>query len=127
VAGWVRDYPDASGDGTRILPFSGDKDSFSQLVKHYSGDMPARAVLDELIAMGTVVREPSGNLRLTTRLYVPRGIDATKLTILGQDVADLISAIDHNLNCKPEQVFVQRTVISNNVSSEAAETLRADA
>jgi Family of unknown function (DUF6502) len=127
VAGWVRDYPDTSGEGTRILPFAGEKNSFTQLVKRYSGDMPARAVLDELIAMGTVVREADGNLRLTARLYVPRGMDVTKLTVLGQDVSDLIAAIDHNLNCKPELVFVQRTVISNNVSSEAAEILRADA
>lgn len=127
VAGWVRDYPDASGEGVRTLPFTGEKNSFSQLVKNYSGDMPARAVLDELIAMGTVVKEPDSTLRLTTRLYVPRGTDSTKLSVLGQDVSDLIAAIDHNLTCEPEQAYFQRSMFSNNVSAEAVEILRQDA
>jgi hypothetical protein len=111
VASWMRDYPDPSGDGTRLLPFAGDKDSFTQLVKKYSGDMPTRAVLDELIATGAVLKEADGRLRLATKGYVPRGMDAAKLDILGLDVSDLISAIDHN----------------HNISIEAAETLRQDA
>jgi hypothetical protein len=127
VSRWARNYPDASGEGALTLPFTGDQDSFSQLVKEYSGDMPARAVLDELLATGTVVREANGSLRLTTKLYIPRGTDSSKLPILGQDVSDLIATIDHNLTCKPEQLNFQRSMFSNNISNEAAEILRQDA
>jgi hypothetical protein len=52
IAGWVRDrrFSDESGQPTD-LPFEGGNVSFLQLVKLYSGDAPARAVLDELLMM----------------------------------------------------------------------------
>jgi Family of unknown function (DUF6502) len=127
VASWMRDYPDPSGEGARNLPFLGDKDSFTQLVKKYSGDMPARAVLDELLVSGAVIKEPDNMLRLAVHGYVPHGVDATQLAILGQDVSDLIATIDHNHTSQPDQSYFQRTMFSNNISVEAAEILRLDA
>ena len=50
VAGWLRDgaFCDAAGEPLEI-PFDGAERSFATLVRRYSGDMPPRAVLDELV------------------------------------------------------------------------------
>ncbi len=125
VAAWARDFPDANG-GMKPLSFAGKENSFTQLVKNYSGDMPARAVLDELIATGNVERDAEGNIILVKKGYVPRVSDSVKLTVLGQDVSDLVAAIDHNLHSAPEQTYLQQSMFSNNVSNEAAELLRKD-
>jgi len=54
ISGWVRDAAFNDFDGNpALLPFEGDK-SFASLVKAYSGDMPARAILDELLRVKAV-------------------------------------------------------------------------
>ena len=75
----------------------GKRLSFSALVKRYSGDIPVRAMLDELVRVGAVKRLRDGRIGLVTRGYIPqKGMDQ-RLAILGQDTADLIATIDHNL------------------------------
>ena len=43
----LKEFADKRGQPAN-LPFEGEKGSFSELVRRYSGDVPARAVLDEL-------------------------------------------------------------------------------
>jgi len=126
IGGWVRD-PDFHDKGAKpaALPFEGDSEpSFSELARRYSGDVPARAVLDELTRVGSVEMSATGRVRLKTRAYVPTGGETDKLSILGSDVAELISTIDHNLECEPEDAYFQRKVSYDNLPSEAAPELR---
>jgi Family of unknown function (DUF6502) len=110
IAGWVRDSAFQTGTGTPAdLPFDGGNKSFSELVRLYSGDVPPRAVLDEL---------------LRTRVYIPRVSDREKLQILGTDVADLIATIDNNLQPDRHRPRFQRKVMYDNLPSEAAEKFR---
>jgi hypothetical protein len=99
VSGWTRDerYLDADRK-PRPLPLEGAAGSFSELVRRYSGDAPVRAVLDELMRVGAVETLASGDVRLLGPVYVPEGQLEDKFGILGTDVADLVSTIDHNLN-----------------------------
>ena len=85
--------------------------SFAALVRRYSGDMPARAVLDELVRVGAVERLEDARLQLVTRGYVPQHSAADKLGILGRDVADLIETIDHNLQHGASDPRFQRKVM----------------
>lgn len=94
--------------------------SFTELVKRYSGDMPARAMLDELLRAGAVKQLKDGRICLLSRGYVPQKGSAEKLTILGSDAADLIATIDHNLYEKPAKPRIQRKVMYDNVPVEAA-------
>ena len=71
--------------------------SFETLVKRHSGDMPTRAVLDELVRVGAVHRREDGRVDLLVRAYVPQKGADEKMAILGADVADLVSTIDHNM------------------------------
>ena len=98
VSGWVRDEAFRDEDGQpRTLPAESEDFSFAELVRRYSGDMPPRAVLDELLRVGTVERTGEGHVRLIEHAYIPRKSNSDKLAILGSDVRDLIDTIYHNL------------------------------
>ena len=53
ISGWLRDkdFTDRKGQPA-VLPLDSGKSSFTELVKRYSGDIPARAVLDEMERVG---------------------------------------------------------------------------
>jgi hypothetical protein len=128
LTGWVRDkrFADAMG-GPAALPFAGSKPNFSELVSLHSGDMPPRAVLDELLRVGAVQEEADGCFRLVARAYVPSLGEREKIEILGADVAELLSTIDHNLVSPPDEAFYQRKVSYDNVVGEALPSIREEA
>lgn len=121
VSGWVHDaaFQDVNGEPA-LLPLDGVL-SFSELVRRHSGDMPPRAVLDELLRVGVVgVDAESGRLALRQRAYVPAGDSEEMLQIFGEDVSDLIATIDHNLVSgeSGSQPLFQRTLTYNNIPPE---------
>lgn len=122
VYGWVHDkaYSDPDGEAA-VLPFEGGSPSFSSLVKSYSGDVPPRAILDELIQVGIAERLDSGMIKLLERAYIPSKGEAEKLALLGRDVAGLISTMDKNIHGVNGAPFFQRKVFYDNVSMEASE------
>lgn len=125
ITGWVRD-PEFRDDRGRPmpLPWEGEARAFATLVKRYSGDIPARAVLDELLRVGSVERLPDGRIRLLARGYVPQLSEADKLGILGTDVAALISTIDHNVTHGAKAPLFQRKVMYDNLPAETVEVFR---
>jgi len=121
ITGWVRDHDFGDGKGhPDPLRMEGRRHSFSELVKRYSGDMPVRAMLDELLRVGAVKQLKDGRICLLSRGYIPQKGPAEKLQVLGSDTADLIATIDHNLYQKPSKPRFQRKVMYDNVSVEAA-------
>jgi hypothetical protein len=119
MSAWVRDpeFHDASGQPAP-LSVEGDRASFSALVRRYSGDMPVRAILDELLRVRAVEPLEDGRVRLLARSYVPATGEVEKLGILGTDVADLIATIDWNLRCSPSEAYFQRKVQYDNLPAE---------
>jgi len=131
ISAWVRepDYHDRSGRPA-LLPIESDdaeRPGFADLVQRFGGDVPTRAVLDELERVEAVSRTRDGRLRLTARAYVPRTGEEEKLAILGSDVADLVESIDHNLTHPPAEAFFQRKVAYDNLVSESLPAIRRDA
>lgn len=126
VYGWVHDpfYADTAGQSA-VLPFDGNGPTFSGLVRAHSGDMPARAILDELLRVGVVERLADGRLRLLSRAYIPKSGETEKLRILGTDVAGLVATIDRNIHLKELEPFFQRKVFYDNLPHEAIPKLRA--
>jgi hypothetical protein len=125
IAAWRRErrFLDAEGKPAP-LPMAGADVSFSELVKRFSGDMPVRATLDEMVRVGAVERLEDGRLSLLTRTYIPESSDADKLHILGTDAAHLISTIDHNLKSDPSSPFFQRKVAYDNLPDEVLPLFR---
>jgi len=111
ISGWIRDkdFRDKKGD-PESLPFDGVKYSFTELVKRYSGDMSAKVLAEELLRVDAVEYTQHGDLRLTSRGFVPAGGEADKLNILGSDVRDLVETIDHNLISVDKEKRFQRKV-----------------
>jgi len=127
IAGWRRDpaFLDRRGKPI-VLAFDQGSPSFVDLVRTYGGgDVPPRAVLDELVRVGAVRRDKRGNIRLDAAAYVPTATSAERLVIFGTDVADLIAVLDHNLAREPEAGFFQRKVAYDNLPAEALDDIHA--
>jgi hypothetical protein len=129
VAGWVRDPEFSDADGNpKVLTLQENttpgRASFASLVRRFSGDIPFRAVLDELLRVGVVEKLDENRIRLKTRAYVPESGDIDKLNILGTDVSDLVSTIGHNLQHGATDPFFQRKVMYDNVPVEALQEFR---
>lgn len=125
LSAWVRekDFQDEKGDPAS-LNFLGEN-SFSELVRRYSGDMPARAVADELIRIGVLREEDDKRLTLLSRGYVPGGASEEILGYLGAHAADLLNAFDHNMTHPREEARFQRQVIYDDVPVRYVEDFRA--
>lgn len=65
TAGWQTDknFLDRNGKPL-VLPFLAPRTGFSNLVRKYSGDIPARAMLSEMTRLGLVARSNSGMISL---------------------------------------------------------------
>lgn len=117
IAGWTRDTRFSAANGEpAALPFDGTEPSFSTLVRTFSGDIPAKAVLDELLRVGAVEYTAEG-IRLLSRSYVPQRGTEDKLHILGTDVAHLAATIEHNIEHGDNPRF-QRKVAYDNLPEE---------
>ena len=125
ISGWRREksYLDRHGR-PKPIPISGGKGSFEKLVKRYSGDMPTRAVLDELSRIGAIEVDPKKRVRLVSDAFIPTVQEATKLKILGTDVELLISTIAYNIDPDTPQPFFQRKVYYDNLPQEVLADLR---
>jgi hypothetical protein len=111
INGWTHDrrFQDDIGN-PRVLDFDNNEASFSNLVRFHSGDIPPRAVLDELVRIGLVELLSDGRIRLISRVYVPREGIVEKISILGVETADLLNTIDHNIHAENADPFFQRKV-----------------
>ncbi len=125
LTAWLRDadFLDPQGD-LRPLDVEGER-GFAALVKRHSGDMPTRAVLDELLRVGAVERLADGRVALLARGYVPRQGAGEMVDMLGADVADLIETIDHNLHQADQAPRFQRKVMYRGVPVHALPAFRA--
>ena len=121
VSGWVHDEAFQDGRGQPATLAADGPFSFAELVRRYSGDMTPRAVLDELLRVGMVTQGGTdGKIRLVRKAYVPAGDSEEMLQIFGEDVADLIRTIDHNLvdTGNGGQPLFQRTLVYDNIPPE---------
>jgi hypothetical protein len=125
IAGWRRDNDFLNPRGKpSVLPVSGPGNTFQELVRRYSGDIPHRAILDELAAEGTVITTDDDRVRLVERAYVPKADESMKLHILGVDTAYLIDAIGHNLQSGDTAPKFQRKVLYDNLPDDALPEFR---
>lgn len=124
ITAWQREkeFQDPNGRPA-FLPMTGQKASFSELVRQFSGDIPPRAIKDELKRVGAIEELSDGRLRLLSPAYIPRTSAQDKIQILGTDVNYLISTIDHNLN-EEEEPFFQRKVAYDNLPREVLPQFR---
>jgi hypothetical protein len=123
IAAWRREKKFLDEAGKPIpLPMEGCRTSFSELISRFSGNVPPRAILDELMHVGAVERLEDGRVSLRARAYVPRSDDVGRLHLLGTDVRHLLSTIDHNLNPGSFGPLFQRKVAYDNLPDDVLPT-----
>jgi hypothetical protein len=125
LAAWARDadFLDAQGR-PRPLELQDGAASFAELVRRYSGDMPVRAVLDELLRVGAVRRTDDGRVERVERAFVPRRSALDKIDLLGHDVADLVATIDHNIQHGDADPHFQRRVMYREMPAQLVPAFR---
>lgn len=105
------DFLDKKGQPKR-LPFDGPGIVFKDLVARVGGDIPPKAMLNELMRAGAVVNE-GDKLRVASRSYIPEPNDPESVLVAGGSIHDLAATIHHNLGCSdPELRFFERRVYS---------------
>jgi len=124
ISGWLHDrrFLDAQGKPA-VLAVEGGRNSFALLVKEYSGDIPTKAMLAMLEEAGSV-KVVQDKVRLVRRAYVPGSDAVEKIRILGNDVYELVSTIDHNLTAGADDLWFQRKVAYDNIDPAASEKLK---
>ncbi|MEQ1518471.1 MAG: DUF6502 family protein, partial [Usitatibacteraceae bacterium] len=126
VTAWMHEYPKADSPSRAApLPLEGER-SFAALVKRYSGDMPVRAVLDELMRVGVVRKLENGDIELiSSGTVVPDAENRQALlTLFGEDGADFMGAISNNVMVAPAHRLFQRKAWSDNIPVEALSVMR---
>lgn len=124
IGTWVREAEYHAANGQPATLEIDGEGGFAELVRESGVDVPVRAVLDELLRVEAVERTRTGRLRLRHRAYIPETGDADKIEILGTDVADLISSIDHNMTSPREDAFFQRKVAYDALVDDCLPELR---
>jgi hypothetical protein len=119
ISGWLNDsrFLDTKSQPVS-LPIEEGENSFTNLVKSYSGDIPPSAMLDVLEASNTIARD-GDFVSLTQHAYIPENDPVEKIDILGTDVAELIQTINHNLSSPSDQLLFQRKVSNARVKAGA--------
>jgi hypothetical protein len=111
-------HPDFSENGEgRALPIQGEQ-SFTELVKRFSGDMTPVSTLSLLEQSGNVLRV-GDELFLIKKHYLPVQTPTQQLALFGTDVNELMQTIIHNLSSKHQERWFQRKVSNAQVSVDA--------
>ncbi len=128
ITGWLQDTDFHDQDGNpRQLSYGDANDSFNRLVKQHGGDVPPRAMLDELLRVGTVT-ETNGTVRLEHAGYVPHHSEDALLDIFATSAYDLLTTLENNLSGEPmsgsHRRRLQMSVAYDNVTSLGHERFR---
>lgn len=103
LVGWHTD-PDFTGPYGIPLELSFDETrwpNFTELVRRYSGDMPARAMLDELLRTKAVESIDNDLLKVVSRSYIPQQDQEVEgLRRIGNAIHNFIDTVDYNLQKK---------------------------
>ena len=99
LEGWHTDTRFTGPYGVPVeLPFDGNNGiNFCTLVRGYSGDMAPRAMLDELLRVHAVERQPGGSFRVLTRAYIPETLHPDALERLGRVVQNFVTTYEYNM------------------------------
>jgi hypothetical protein len=99
LEGWHTDTRFTGPYGVPVeLPFDGNNGiNFCSLVRGYSGDMAPRAMLDELLRVRAVERQPGGSFRVLTRAYIPETLHPDALERLGRVVQNFVTTYEYNM------------------------------
>ena len=100
VAGWFTS-PFADARGTpRVLQIKGSAESFVRLVREHGGDVPYRAILDELVESGMAEKINGRAVRLKFRGKIYPRASAESLQKAGDGLDSLLAQVERHLHAE---------------------------
>jgi hypothetical protein len=125
LSGWHQDPVFVGPYGIPLeLPFEGEV-SFSSLVREYSGDMPARAMLEELVRVNAVEQVEGNSYRVLTRNYIAAPLQPVHAQYIGDVIHDLAATIEHNFNpARVGPLRFERWVATENLNPNSIRSFR---
>ncbi len=110
ISGWMHNKEFLDTSGTPIpLRLDNVAPSFTNLIKMYSGDIPAKAMLD-LLMNANCVEISNDMVCLIRPAYLPGSGSSEVARILGTDTAELLETISHNMIANDSNKRFQRKV-----------------
>ncbi len=107
------------------IPYTASRGpSFVKLAAQVTVDLPARAILDELVRSGAAEVRADGWVVLKSDAYVPRHGRREKLGMLAEDPADLVETMLGNIFDEVGEPLLQRRISYDNVGAKGAARLR---
>ena len=121
IRGWYEDSDFVGSDAQpQLIAVEEGDSSFKELARRYSGGLPFKAVLKELVASGNVALESDDKVRVLKPFYSPPGSNPEALLRAGTVINELASTLFHNLyvapNKKKESPRFERRASSNDVN-----------
>jgi hypothetical protein len=107
----------------KALSIKGKDSEFSELVFSVSNDVSPYTVLFGLEQAGSLERKDNRAI-LTAPAYISSKNIKESLSLLSDDTADLISAVEDNLFNKPEIPNLHLTTVFDNICLDEADNLR---
>lgn len=99
---------------------SSPRRSFQELIDVACAGADTEAILDELLAAGSVELIDGTTVRCVSRAYVPRGEDITRIQRVGRFLEAATASFVHNLlRTESDPVYFDRAVVSDIPLSEA--------
>lgn len=128
ITGWVKDpeYQHPDTHEPLQIPIESDQQqpSLQNLVAKYSGGVPVRAILDELLRIKAVENKGDHQLKLLTYGYTPGRDEIEKLKVISEEVSTFLKTIQHNIDAPFEDSFLQLSARCDNLPAEIMEELR---
>lgn len=128
LSAWYEDVDYRKPDGKpRDLSMDGPL-GFPALVSRYAGDVPPKAVLDELVLREAAKLLPTGEVRALKRSLGTSRLDPEALERAGRQIAQLLRALAHNLAVPDtgDQMFIRDIEVSG-ISPDDLAIARRDA
>lgn len=119
-----REFLDSS-ERPAILNFSGEGNSFSNLVKKFGGDIPPGAMRTELKRVGAVEEDGDGKLKVVSRTLFPLGKHEKLITAVVHAIYPLIATVAHNVNsARDEDSWAQMATHTQSIRKSDIPRLR---
>jgi hypothetical protein len=111
LSGWWNDpdFQTPVGDPA-VLPISGSRRSFKELVKRYSNEPRVTPILDELLRVNAVKTLPDGTVKAISRTYATVRWNPQGIASLGEQLGEHCTTLLHNLEHPGQPRFVRRVV-----------------
>lgn len=122
--GWHNDPAFKNPDGTPSrLRLEGPK-SFRDLVRKYSGGIPAETCLRTLLNSGAVRRRSDdGRLQVMRRTYATAHMDSAGIAAFAEALTDRLGALLHNAEMSNGSELYSRRIVSGSLDQDSAALL----